>query len=220
MANRHLEFSVVVVANDHNPTILNPDFLERQQIVPEAWGWKVAGPAITTPPFATVSYDRGVTVSVEPNRLQVADASASGGPQSSKVVDIARRYAEILPHVRYSAVGINFRSLAENTKPDGFLKDLFLKSGPWDSEVHKLQAVGFKLVYPLNEGRLTLTLDKGIVIQGQEGESKKQSGVLSYANFHRDCHGYPTANEVFQHLDNAEQDWVAYQGILSDFLKV
>lgn len=71
MANRHLEFSVVVVANDHNPTILNPDFLERQQIVPQTWGWKVADPAITTPPFAMVVYDSGVTVSVEPNKLQI-----------------------------------------------------------------------------------------------------------------------------------------------------
>ena len=73
----HFEFSVVVVANDHNPSILNPDFLERQGIVQEGWGWTVMGSAITTPPFATVSYDSGVTVSVESNRLQVTDTSAA-----------------------------------------------------------------------------------------------------------------------------------------------
>ena len=148
----HFEFSVVVVANDHNPTILNPDFLERQRIVQEGWGWKVMGPAITTPPFATVSYDSGVTVSVESHRLQVIDSSAPGGPQSSKVVDIARRYVEVLPHVRYSAVGINFRSVVEHADANAFLKAHFLKSGVWDSEAHPLQTMGLKLVYPLDGG--------------------------------------------------------------------
>jgi hypothetical protein len=218
MIIRHLEFSVVVVANDHNPTILNPDFLDRQEIVPAAWGWKVAGPPITTPPFATVSYDSGVTVSVEPNKLQVTDKSARGGPQSSKVVNIARKYVEVLQHVRYLAVGINFRSLAEHTEADVFLKDRFLKSGPWDSAVHKLQGIGLKLVYLLEGGRLILSLDSGIVIESSEGQSQQIHGVLAYANFHRDCHGYPTATQVIGHLGNAEKDWTTYQNILSDLL--
>ena len=95
----HFEFSLVVVANDHNPTMLNPDFLERQGIVQEGWGWKVVGPAITRPPFATVSFDSQVTVSVEANRLQVTDTPAVGAPQSSKVVDIAQKYVEVLPGI-------------------------------------------------------------------------------------------------------------------------
>ena len=216
----HFEFSVVVVANDHNPTILNPDFLERQGIVQEGWGWKVMGPAITTPPFATVSYDSGVTVSVESHRLQVTDTSATGGPQSSKVVDIARRYVEVLSHVRYSAVGINFRSLVAHADADAFLKAHFLKSGVWDSEAHPLQTVGLKLVYPLDGGLLTFSLESGVVIQRLEEESKQASGVLVYGNFHRDCHGYPSRDQVIGRLGNVEQDWAAYESILSDLLKI
>lgn len=216
----HLEFSVVVVANDHNPTILNPDFLERQGIVQETWGWKAMGPAITTPPFATASFDSKVTVSVEPNRLHVTDTSATGGPQSSKVVDIARKYVEVLPHVRYSAVGINFRSLVEHADANAFLKGHFLKSGRWDSEEHPLQSVGLKLAYPLEGGQLILSLDSGIVTRRLEEESKPISGVVVNANFHRDCHGYPSKDQVMERLGNAETDWAAYQGILSDLLKV
>jgi hypothetical protein len=218
MSVRHFEFSVVVVANDHNPTILNPDFLVRQGIVQEGWGWKIMGPAITTPPFATVSDDSGVTVSVESHRLQVIDTSSLGGPQSSKVVDIARRYVEVLPHVRYSAVGINFRSLVEHPDANAFLKDHFLKSGIWDSDVHPLQSAGFKLVYPLDGGRLTFGLDREIVTQRFEEESIQVSGILIHANFHRDCGGYPSADQVMERLGNAEKDWLAYQSILSDLL--
>ena len=216
----HFEFSVVVVANDHNPTILNPDFLERQGIVQEGWGWKVMGPAITTPPFATVSYDSGVTVSVESHRLQVIDSSAPGGPQSSKVVDIARRYVEVLPHVRYSAVGINFRSVVEHVDANAFLKAHFLKSGVWNSEAHPLQTVGLKLIYPLDGGRVILSLDVGTVTQRVDEESKQLSGILIYANFHRNCHDYPSNDQVLEHLGNAEKDWVAYQTMVSDILKV
>ena len=216
----HFEFSVVVVANDHNPTILNPDFLERQGIVQETWGWKVIGLAITTPPFATVSYDSHVTVSVEPNRLQVTDTSAMGGPQASKVVDIAQKYVEVLPHVRYTAVGINFRSLVEHADANAFLKDHFLKSGPWDSKDHSLQSVGLKLVYPLNGGRVILGVDGGIVTQRLEEESKQIFGVAVHANFHRDCHGYPSKDQVIERLGNAENDWAAHQSILSHILKI
>lgn len=215
----HFEFSAVVAANDHNPTILNPDFLERRGIVQEDWGWTVMGPAITTPPFATVSYNSDVTVSVQSNWLQITDTSATSGPQSSKVVDIARKYVEVLPHVRYSAVGINFRSLVEHADASAFLKDHFLKSGLWDSEAHPLQTVGLKLVYPLDGGRLTLSLDSGVVIQRLEEESKQLSGVLIFANFHRDCHGSRSEDQVMEHLGYAEKDWAAYQGVLSDLLK-
>ena len=216
----HFEFSAVVVANDHNPTIVNPDFLERQGIVQETWGWKVMGPATTTLPFATVSFDSQVTVSVEPNRLHVTDTSATGGPQSSKVVDIARKYVEVLPHVRYSAVGMNFLSVVEHAEANAFLKDHFLKSGPWDSAHRPLQSMGLKFVYPLEGGRLILSLDSGIVTRRLEEESKPISGVALHANFHRDCHGYPSKDQVMEHLGNCEKDWSAYQSILSDLVNV
>ncbi|MGH8608488.1 MAG: hypothetical protein ACREX9_14065 [Gammaproteobacteria bacterium] len=216
----HFEFSVVVVANDHNPTILNPDFLGRQGVIQEGWGWKVVGPAITTPPFATVSYDSGVTVSIESHRLQVIDSSAPGSPQSSKAVNITQKYVEVLPHVRYSAVGINFRSIVEHADANAFLKARFLKSGVWDSEAHPLQTVGLKLVYPLDGGRVTLSLNGGTVTQPLEKEIKQLSGILIHANFHRDCHDYPGNAQVMAHLGNAEKDWAVYQSILSDLLNV
>lgn len=218
MKVRHLEFSVVVAANDHNPTILNPDFLDRQDIVPTAWGWKVAGNPITTPPFAVVSYDSGVTVSVEANRLQVRDVR--GTSESSKVLDIARKYVEILRHVRYSAVGINFRSLAEHAEPNAFLKERFLKSGPWDGDAHVLQGIGLKFVYLLDETRVTLTTESLIGTESSEGQSKESSGILVYANFHSDCHGYPAADQAIAHLSNTEKNWAAYQNLLSDLLKI
>lgn len=217
MKIRHLEFSVVLVANDHNPTILNPDFLALRDIVPAGWGWKLVGHAITTPPFATVAYDSGVTIIIQPNSLQVSDNSGKAEP-SSKPIEIARTYVEVLPHVRYSAVGINFRSVAEQAEAEAFLKHRFLKSGPWDSESYKLQGFGLKLVYPLDSGRLVLSLDSAIVPERSEGQTQQTHGVIVYANFHRDCQGYPTDKQIIEHLAKADRDWTFYKNTLSKLL--
>src|SRR5919106_1183607 len=138
MEIRPLEFSIVIVASDCNPTILNPDFLARQGIVPDDWGWRVSRPAITTPPFAIVSYDSGVSVSVEPNKFQVVDRLTDSTPYASRIPKVARRYIEVLPHVRYTAVGHNFKGFAEGTDDKAFLKQRFVKSGIWDSNEHPL----------------------------------------------------------------------------------
>ncbi len=94
-----LEFSVVVVGQDCNPTILNPDFLKHRGIVPEEWGWQLAGAPITTPPFATVSYDSGLTIKVEMTRFQVTDQLFADGVEKSKAIAVASKYIKVLPHV-------------------------------------------------------------------------------------------------------------------------
>ena len=72
MTLRLIQFSGVVLGQFHNPTILNPNFLETEGIVPKSWDWKVSK-NITTPPLAVVTYTNGVTITVEPNKLQVTD---------------------------------------------------------------------------------------------------------------------------------------------------
>ena len=120
-----VQFSIVLVANDHNPSLINPDFLEREGIIDEKWGWERAGDPITTPPFATVPYEGGVTVTVEPSKLQVVDRG-SKVPTQSHVGDIVNRYVQVLPHVPYRAVGINFNGAVKMPDPGAYLKKHFL----------------------------------------------------------------------------------------------
>jgi hypothetical protein len=212
-----VQFSVVVVGRTHNPSILNPDFLAINEIVPREWKWEV-DQTITTPPLAMVRYKNGVVVVVEPNKLQVVDTSDKQEPSSSRIVAIATRYTETLPHVRYTAVGINFHSIAERTMPGEFLKEQFVKSGPWDSIDHPLKAVGLRFVYPIDEGRLILSLDAGEVEKAEEGSPKTATVLFVRGNFHRDCHDYPATNKVSSFLGHAEADWSFYEKVLVDVL--
>jgi len=54
------ELAIVVAAQNHNPTILNPDFLKHSQIVPKEW--VLREPPLCTEPLARVAYTNGVTL--------------------------------------------------------------------------------------------------------------------------------------------------------------
>lgn len=212
-------FSVVVVGGDHNPTILNPDFLAIREIVPKEWEWEVADPAITTPPFAIVRYTNGTSITVERNKLQVADSSVGNDPMDSKVPEIARRYVNTLPHVRYTAVGINFHSIVEVPDPETFLKGRFLKLGPWDGPAHPLAAVGLRLVYPISGGRIVFSLDAGEAEHTDEDRREKRPVIIADANFHRECATYPADKEVAAHVTQAGADWALCRSLLHDALE-
>ena len=119
MTGKLFQFSGVVVGQAHNPTILNPDFLAAEGIVPKSWNWSVSE-TITTPPLSMVRYMNGVTITVEPNKLQVTDPNVENGPGDSKVTEIASEYVRVLPHVRYTASGNNFQSLIHRDSPEEY----------------------------------------------------------------------------------------------------
>ena len=54
------ELAAVVVARNHNPTILNPDFLKYNNIVPA--NWELAESPLCTPPVAQVKYTNGISI--------------------------------------------------------------------------------------------------------------------------------------------------------------
>lgn len=218
MEIRLAQFSVVLVGKVHNPTILNPDFLAINEIVPQEWGWEV-GQAISIPPFAAVQYQNGVSVTVENEKLQVIDLRVGEDPNESKVVAIATKYVITLPHVHYAAVGINFQAIADDANPAGMLKDRFLKDGPWDTADHPVDAVGVRLAYSLPGGRLVVSLDVGQVKCEEGNDAETKDVIIANGNFHRDCEGYPADEQVVDHLTHVSDDWSRYSDLLIRTLK-
>jgi len=215
---RPLELSIVIVASDCNPTILNPDFLARTGIVPDDWGWKVAGPPITTPPFASVNYNSGVIISVESNKFNVVQRALDKEPDPDLIAGIAQRYIEVLPHVRYTGVGHNFKAFVEQADTEAFLKERFVKAGVWDSKHHALEAVSFTLRYPLQGGHLNVSLNGAAILDSSGDEPKQLHGVLVQANYHRDCPEYPSVGQVLQHVGHINTDWKHFQTTASEIL--
>lgn len=208
-----VQLSIVVVANEHNPSLINPDFLEREGIIDAKWGWKRSGDAITTPPFATLSYDSGVTITVETNKLQVVDQGCET-PAQSHLADIVNRYIDVLPHVPYIAVGINFNGAVKLPSPGSYIKKHFFKEGKWDSDETPLDTVGLKFVYSHDGDRVILTID-----QAHKVGDKNDEAILANANFHRECDkGMPVKDQIHSFVNKIEADWKYYIALVSDVL--
>jgi hypothetical protein len=199
-----VETSIVVVGEDCNPSILNPDFLRVQGIVPAEWGWALADAPLTTRNLSVVTYDCEVTIKVEPNRFQVTDASGSAPDAHARLLKIARRYVEVLPHVRYTAVGNNFQRFLAVDAPLDMLQQHFIKQGPW-LDKNSLD-VGVSFAYDHDGGRLTLAFENKLLIAPQNDEFHQVEGVGIKANFHRECTGYPTHEQVFAHIEKLPAD--------------
>jgi len=208
-----VQFSIVLVGKDHNPSLINPDFLERQGIVDPQWGWKRLGDPITTPPFATVSYDSRVTVTVESNKLQVVDTTGVN-PSESRIAEIVSSYIKELPHIPYQAVGINFRGAITMAHPGKYLKEHFFKDGKWDTQQRPLGSVGLKLVYTIEGVRAVLSID-----EAHKAGDKLEEAILVNVNFHRDCNKAEPANaQIVKFLQGIKADWECYLGMVANAL--
>ena len=184
-----LNGSVVVLAEQHNPTILHPAFLESQKIVES--GWELAEKPICTPPVSVVKYTNGITFTTELNKFQVVDEGEVTNISQSRAPAMASSYISTLPHVRYTAVGVNFNAILVYDKAAAFLIQKFLKSGSWHCDANETQALGLTLVYPVDGTLLRLKIDPGEARRAESEE--KMSGIIVNANFHTSVSGLEEA---------------------------
>ncbi len=182
MATEIVNASIVVLAEEHNPTILHPSFLAKERIVDEDWGLKE--PPVCTPPYSRVHYSNGILFVVELNKLQVIDTTPSEDPADWQIHKLISTYIQSLPHVRYTAVGMNLEGFLPCSSPEVFLIDRFLKKGVWDSDSFDLKTLGIDFVYEVEDSRLRLSCDSGRIRTDEK--PAKRGGIVIRANYHSD----------------------------------
>ena len=114
--------SVVVTAQFHNPSILNPDFLVSREIVPADW---TVAETLTTPPVSVAKYENGVEWSVDQSRLTVAEKSGPAFGDSYRVHGLVIAYLQKLPHVPYRSLGLNCQVSTPQANPQRWLIERF-----------------------------------------------------------------------------------------------
>ena len=177
------ECSIVAAASNHNPTILNPDFLKRNGIIPEEWEAKKV---LCTEVISQVVFGNGLGITIEPKRIIFLE----NDPERStlpRLDEISVRYVQTLPHAAYTAVGINFKAVVafkhlEEAK--AWLLENLVSSGPWKSIDGGLKGASLTLVYEIQAAKLTLKLDPAEVQRA--GEPSPRPVVLFDGNFHRE----------------------------------
>jgi len=178
-------FSIVLVAEDHNPTILNPDFLVRTKIVDEKWQIDDRQPLLSTPAMSQVFYQTGVSFSLDPRRLRIKDNAPDG--DIFPVPEMAARYVTSVPHVNYKRIGINFEKAVVFDSIDDasrFQKEKFLKDGPWLMK-GRLSELVCKFVYSIDDGMCNVSLSSSTGLRLLKYSDETKDGILINANFDR-----------------------------------
>ena len=204
-----VEVSVVLVANQNDPSILNPDFLHYNGIVDKSL--KLAQPAMSTPMVSQVVFEGDISVRAEPNRFVFEQKGRPLSEDACVVPEFAGRFVQTVSHVPYSAIGINAKSLwPPNDESPYSVADTLLDGGKWMSFRDVRPDVHLKAVYSYEGRRITLDVgDVGAV----RGDGALGHGLLFEANIHRDI--AERAQE--QRIDRASAILGAWKEDISDF---
>lgn len=150
--------SIVILSDGNNPRLLNPDFLERTSIVPKEWE---AANVIVTPPLAIVPYTNGVTVQLDEQKVQFLCSTPSEFPWKRDLPGIATTFLDVLPHVRYRGVGLNYAMSADDPRGPAAQDQViarFLQQGPWQDFAHGLTGVNLELQFKRESPYISLKL--------------------------------------------------------------
>ena len=209
------ECAVAVVAKRNNPTILNPDFLKINEIVPQ--GLQVSGPALCTEPVSQVRFDNGLSVVAQLEKLVFAQNLDGKTADEIEVASVACKYLRVLPHVDYLAFGLNPKGHVEFPTVDDardFVNGRLIADGPW-REINGCKALSScKMIYQLEGVVLTISVD---VAAWPKPEGDPIPVVTFGGNYHRDISGAPGKEKVeriCKLLQNWEQDLASFNSMV------
>ena len=203
------EVAVVLVAQSNNPSIINPDFLRHNEIVNA--DLSLQGNPISSPLFSQVKFERGIIVQALPDRVTFLQTGDSLAPEDILCPEIAKRYMEKVPHVPYSAIGINpkgYRYLSAEVQEK--VSNILIKSAD----------MSFKDVTPEVHLKTIYQYDtKKIVLDIAETTKKKNDDpeipiMLFQANIHRDILSTMDQQDRIKKISEILTSW---KDDLSDF---
>lgn len=204
-----VELSIVLVANQNDPSILNPDFLRHNGIVDT--GLQLKEPPISTPMFSQAIFEGDVGIRAEPNRFVFEQRGQPLTEDACTIPEISERFLKTVSNVPYSAIGINPRSVKLSNKATRYsVTDTLIEGGKWMSFKDVQPDVHLKAIY--NYEKRTITLDVGGV-EAKGNDGTMSSGLLFHANIHRNI----GANEQGQRIEEVLSILSAWKNDISDF---
>ena len=161
--------AVVIIAQSHNPSIINPDFLKNNGIVDG--DLEPTGPLLITPVVAQIECGN-IAWAVTPERCVIHERVGAKFQKSYRVYQCAQKYIEVLKHIPYTALGLNWQiHITLDTNPHEWTKSKFLK----DSEAQK-EIVGAEFTLKLQPDDFSIC--------SLSAKIPDRSSVIVDCNFH------------------------------------
>jgi len=175
-------FSVVIVANSNNPTLLNQDFLYYNGIVPNDWPLDEDIRPVITPAVSKIVFRNGFRVTAELNRILFEQLADSLKQEDIVCADVAKRYLRTIPHVPYTSIGINLHGYRIEQASET-VSDLLIKNGGWMNFKEATPVFQVKSLYQYDGKTVTLDIAEDFVT---ETGTAKTRPIVFNANIHRD----------------------------------
>ena len=175
--------AIVVISDSNNPRLLNPDFLERNSIVPKEWKVK---DVLVTPPFARVLYDNGVQIILEENKVHIVSGKPDMISWDKELPGLAASFLDVLPQVSYRSVGLNFVFLSDRptgVEAEKVLIDKFLKQGSWLDFGQGITGATLEFQYRATQPQMNVKIG---VLERKDPSGTSLEGYVLTANFHQD----------------------------------
>lgn len=205
-----VEFSVVIVAQSHNPSILNADFLHHNGIV--SGKRQPREDCLTSPMLSRVAFDDGLSVQADPLRVTFEQSGDALTKEALVCASAAKGYLKTVPHVRYVAVGVNSMYVLQNI-PLRRVSDALRSGGDWmtfDSVVPKCE---FKATYEMAGRRATLDV--------QDASYESEPVTFFRVNIHREIdepNQQMRLNSMLSALDFWESDLTLSRDLVEHYV--
>jgi len=211
------ELSIVILAKNHNPTILNPDFLKYNNIVGNDWDLQES--PICVEPLAQVFFKNKVKIISQRDKIVFSENITDKEIEGVLIPDISYKYTKTLPHVEYTAIGINPKGhlviQGGQDECQKFITEKFIRSGPWQNFGDSPVKTNIKFTYTLEN--LTCNVDIGETFFKSSDE--KLIPVIGFgANLHRQLVGNDR-NERLMDLHKIIKKWKKDLDLYKDLIK-
>ncbi|OKH51832.1 hypothetical protein NIES2101_17105 [Calothrix sp. HK-06] len=161
------DFVIAISARDLNPTMLNVDFLRYGGVLPI--DWELARAPIYTNRASQIVFTNGVNILTEGNRIIFAEPIINKSFASILTPNIAQKYAESLPNMKFEVVDINIRgylAFEDSSSAREYVSGKLLSNASWQTENMR---ASLNLAYEYEENLLGLNITEA-TLQGDENE--------------------------------------------------
>lgn len=211
------EFVIVLAAKNHNPSLLNPDFLKYSGIVPT--DWELARPPVSSRNVTSITFKEGISIVAEPNRVLFKETIENKAAAEIIVPDLARKYVQSLPKLEYLGLAFNLLGYTsyENQPeaPRKYVTEKLLSPGNWQEVGTTPMQATVNLVYTLERSVLNLSVNSGSL---RFPDEKTVPVVLFTGNFGYNINS-PSEEErllrISQLIENWQADLETYKDIIN-----
>jgi hypothetical protein len=215
------EVAIVIAVKELDPTLLTPEFLNYTQIVPASW--IVTGQPVRTLQGSQVTFENGVSVIAQPQRISFAEL-AVGKPHSElQIPKLAEKFVDVLANLNFMGVGINLRGYidfgSDKRASRDFIFQNLLAPGAWQQMGTAPVQAGINLSYTFDDRRLNLNINEATL---QTPDNQTSAIALFGGNFDYDVAGTiaPAAHtqRIKQIVTNWQRDFQLYQEVVDRFM--